>query len=240
MAATLKPLINTQPGQKTRLWAAFEGALRQFALRFDHALPASVISYDRTNNIAEVQPLIQVVTLDGTPISRHPLASVPVVSLGGGGFHMNFPLKSGNLGWIFATDRDYTTFMQTLKESVPNSTRAHKFEDSLFLPDVMRQYAINAADATAMVVQSTDGTTRIAIDVGGAIRITAPTGALIDTPLATFTHDVEIKGNLTVDVNSHVKGNETVDGTLTNDGIDVTTHGHVSESPGVRTGNMEA
>lgn len=213
--------------------------MRQFSLNFDHILPASVISYDRDNNVVEVQPMIQIVKLDGTPISRHPLASVPAVSMGGGGFHINFPLKNGDLGWIFATDRDYTTFMQTLKESAPNSTRAHKFSDSLFMPDVLRQYTINGADTTAMVIQSTDSNTRIAIDVGGNMRITAPTQLLVDTPLAKFTHDVEIDGNLLVKLNSTINGNETVDGTLTVDGIDVNTHGHISSSPGTRTsGNM--
>lgn len=234
MGATLKPLVSSQPGQKTRLWAALEGTLRKFALQFDHVLPASIISYDRKNNVAQVQPLIQIVKLDNTTMSRHPLASVPVVSLGGGGFNINFPLKKGDLGWIFATDRDYTTFLQTLQESAPNSSRAHKFDDSLFLPDVLRQYTINAADETAMVIQSTDSTTRIAIDIGGVIRVTAPTSLLFDTPTAKFLHDVEIDGNL------HVVENAVVDGTLTNDGINVTTHGHISESPGNRTGNMEA
>lgn len=239
MAGHLDPLIGTQPGQKSRLWAALEGALRQFALRFDHVLPASVIDYDRVNNVVQVQPLIQVVKLDGSVMSRHPLASVPAVSMGGGGFHINFPLKKGDLGWIFATDRDYTTFIKTLKESAPNSSRAHKFDDSIFVPDVLRQYTIDAADADAMVIQTTDAATRIAIKPG-QVTITGPTKVLVDTPTAEFTHDVHVLGNLQVDQNATVNGNGEVKGTFTNNGINVTNHGHVSNGSGVRTQNMEA
>lgn len=239
MGAPLNPLINTEAGQRSRLWTALEGALRQFALRFDHALPASVLSFDRTKNVAEVQPLIQVVRVDQTTMSRHPLANVPVLSLGGGGFHCSFPLKQGDLGWIFATDRDYSNFLASLKESAPNSARAHKFEDSIFVPDVFRQYTINAADATAMVIQSTDGGTRIAIDINGHVRITAPTDLIITTPKTTFTGDVEIQGNATLDQTLTVDGAADIKGTLTNNGIDVTTHGHISNGAGVRTQNME-
>lgn len=47
-------------------------------------------------------------------------------------------------------------------------------------------------------------------------------------------------GSMTITQNMHVEGNTTVDGTLSNQGINVTTHGHQSTSPGTRTGNMEA
>jgi phage baseplate assembly protein gpV len=234
------PLLNATSSDKTRLWPALAEMMRQFALRDDNCLPAMVQAYDRVKNVVTVKPLISWVTIDNKSISRSPLAKIPAMSFGGGGFHLNFPLKAGDLGWIIATDRDLSLYLQNLKESPPNSGRYHSFSDSVFIPDVMRQYTVNAEDSTAMVLQSTDGSTRIAIDVGGVIRITAPTSVTVTSPQTTFTGNVEIKQSLTVDQNSHVKGSETVDGTLTNNGINVTTHGHVSSAVGTRTGNMEA
>lgn len=214
--------------------------MRQQVLTDDNALPAIVISYDRDKNIAEVQPLIKIVKLDNSTISRNSLGNIPVVSFGGGGFHINFPLKKGDLGWIFACDRDISTYLETLTESPPNSTRVHDFGDALFLPDVMRKYTINSEDASnaAMVIQSTDGTTRISIWEDN-IQITAPTQVTVQTPQAIFTGNVTIQEALTVEGQSTLAAT-TVNGTLENNGIDVSTHGHISESPGTRTGNMEA
>jgi hypothetical protein len=240
VSPTSTPLISTRPGEKKRLVTAMEAWSRQQTLTDDNTLPAIVISYDRDKNIAQVQPLIKVVALDDSTMSRNPLANIPVVSLGGGGFHINFPLKKGDLGWIFACDRDISTYLETLAESPPNSTRVHDFGDSLFLPDVLRKYTINSEDESndAMVIQSTDGTTRISIWEDN-IQITAPTQVTVQTPQATFTGNVTIQQELIVEGQSTLAAT-TVNGALENNGIDVSTHGHISESPGTRTGNMEA
>lgn len=224
------PLIDTRPGEKKRLATAVEAWMRQQILTDDNVLPAKVISYDRATNVAQVQPMIKIVGLDDSTLSRNPLANIPVISLGGGGFHINFPLKKGDLGWIFACDRDIAIYLETLAESPPNSTRVHDFGDGMFVPDVLRQYTINSGDDTnaAMVIQSTDGTTRISIWENN-IQITAPTQVTVNTPQTTFTGNVTIQQNLTVDQNA------TVTETLTVDGTDVNSHGHISESPGTRT-----
>jgi hypothetical protein len=229
-SAATTPLTNTRPADKSRLSTALEAWMRQKTLTDDNALPAIVISYDRTKNVASVKPLIKVVGVDNSTMSRNPLGGIPVISLGGGGFHINFPLKVGDLGWIFACDRDISTYLETLKESPPNSTRLHDFGDAIFLPDVLRNYTINSSDQenAAMVIQSVDASTRISIWEGN-IQITSPSQVTVQTPQATFT------GNLTIEQNLIVQGTGTIDTSLTVDGIDVNTHGHISESPGNRT-----
>lgn len=239
MADALKPLLSSRPGEKARLWGALESSFRKFSLNFDHILPASIISYDRKANVANVQPLIKVVRVDGITIDRHPLASVPVVSIGGGGFNLNFPLKAGDLGWIMATDRDYSEFMKTLSNAAPNSSRSHKFDDSIFLPDVLRQYTIDPSDATAMVLQAVDSKTRIAIDVGGHIRITAPTDLLVDSPKSIFTGDVIVQKTLTVSQKITGLAGMDITGTIYNNGINVTGHVHIGNGAGNPTGTMK-
>lgn len=262
MSATT-PLTSTTSSEKTRLWPALAEAMRQDAYRTDGCLPATVVEYDRVNNVVTVQPLIKFVKTDNTNLSRAPIAKVPVLSLGGGGFHINFPLKQGDLGWIIALDRDISLFLQNLEESPPNSGRAHKFDDCLFIPDVFRKYTISDENAEAMVIQSVDGQTSIAV-FDDHINITSPTtvtvkatnSVTVDTPLTTFTGDVEIQKNLKVDGTSlfvglitgqggfnisggstttQITGNVTISGDVKINGIDVNNHGHISSSPGSRT-----
>ena len=197
MAPSDQPLIANTSSDKQRLLSALMSALRNRELDSDQLLPAVIVSFDRVKNIAVVQALIKWVDVNDGLHSRNPLAGINVLSIGGGGFHISFPLNPGDIGWIFAPDRDISLFKQSLKESTPNTGRLHKFEDGWFVPDVFRNYTINGADTSAMVIQSTDATTRISIQEG-IITITAPTSVKIDTPTATFTNNVVIQGNLNV------------------------------------------
>lgn len=182
------------------------GALREILGKFlqsvDDMLPAKVISYDRMKNTASVQPLIAVMTTNGDAVSRAVIASVPVFSFGGGNFMINFPLKKGDLGWIKASDRDISLFVQSLKESKPNTVRKHSFEDGIFFPDAFRNYTLSDEDAENLVIQTLDSKTRISlwsdrvkivsgptsceVNSNGTITAVAPTSVFFDTPLVEF------------------------------------------------------
>lgn len=252
----LKPLLSDTSSDKQRMLGALMAAMRSHELTSDQLLPALVESFDRENNVATIQPLINWVRVDDEIKARHPLAKINVLSLGGGGFHISFPLKKGDLGWVVAADRDIALFKQSLEAAAPNTGRLHSFEDGWFIPDVFRKYTIDSADSESMVIQSVDAATRISIKAG-EIEITAPTSVRVVTPLATFTGDVVIEKNLTVNENTQLDGSLDVDGlsTLkggldvpnapaslpsgtTIGGINATTHKHISAAPGVPTGPM--
>lgn len=243
-----KPIVNQAPGEAKSLPAAMMALFEMHGLNHDKLIPAEVIGFDRASNIATVQPLIMLLDVSDNTRMRNRIADIPVMSLGGGGFHISFPLKQGDLGWILAADRDLSLFLQGLTAARPNTLRKHKFSDSWFIPDVFRKYTINGADSAAMVIQSTDGTTRIAIGEG-PINITAPGGVNVTTPTATFSADVVVQGKLTVAGATTVNGGFNASGSGTTSvtlpsnttigGIVVATHGHISSSPGTRTsGNM--
>lgn len=240
LADSEKPLLSNVSGDKQRMLGALLAALRQNEIMSDQLIPAEIVEFDRVNNIATVQPLIQWVDVNDGLHDRTPLIGLNVFSLGGGGFHISFPLVKGNLGWIAASDRDISLFKQSLAMSAPNTGRLHKFEDGWFIPDVFRQYTLNSNNANAMLIESTDGTTAISISEG-IVKIIAPTSVLVDSPTSTFTGNVIIQQNLTVTKNAEVQQNLTVDvgATLpagsTVGGINVSTHGHTSSAPGVRT-----
>ena len=136
---------------------------KQIKKDIDGMLPASVISYDRVSNLATVQPDIYMVTTDATLVGRAPLASVPVLALGGGGFLISFPLVAGSRGWIKSNDRDISLYLQAGAAAAPNSQRMHSFSDGLFIPDVVNGFTIAGGDLSKMVIQSLDGSIKITL-----------------------------------------------------------------------------
>lgn len=235
-----KPIMNQLPGEKESLAATMRNVFRLHDANLNKLLPAQVVNYDRTKNLATVQPMIMFVDTNDQQHMRGQVANVPVVSLGGGGFTINFPLQNGDFGWLLAADRDVSQFLQNMKASAPNTLRTHSFSDSWFIPDVFRQYTINSADANAMVIQSLDGTTRISIRAG-EIDITAPTTVKVTTPNAVFSQNVQITGLLSANGGFNATGGGNQPCTLPQDttinGINVANHGHNGvQSGSSRTG----
>lgn len=234
----LSQLTSANQGDKTTLWSALQFMNRQQSLNTDGMIPASISSYDRKENLATVTPLIQFVAVDGSTISRQPLVEIPVLALGGGGFVLNFPISEGDLGWIFAADRDLSLFKQSLSETKPNTGRIKQFSDGLWIPDVFRKYVINAEDEGCVVLQATDGSSRISLNES-RVKITSQ-AVIVDTPMATFTKDVNVKGNLVVEGKTNADGGfESKSGTectlpanATVGGINITTHGHEQQNNG--------
>jgi len=195
------------PADESTLTGMLNTVLRKNAMSTDGQLPAIVISYDRVKNVACVRPLIDIVGTGGQTIQRAQIAAIPVLALGGGGFCVTFPLVAGDTGWIQASDRDISLFMQSLKESKPNTLRIKDFADARFIPDSFRKYTYdNSHDSAAMVIQSWDGSVKITLQPG-SVNIKA---AAI---------------NITGAVN--INGNITTTGTITNNGHAVdSTHKH--------------
>lgn len=194
----------------------------------DDMLPAVVEAYDRATNRARVRPLVRLVTTDGRQIARAPVASVPVIQFGGGGFVLSFNLQPGNLGWIKANDRDISLFLQTYGAQAPNSMRMHSFSDAIFVPDVMTGYSLAGEDANNAVLQSLDGSVKVSLGAaqlklaaGGASLVLTGAAATLDVGGAgftttsagtTFAGPVIIEG---VNFGTHVHGGVTAGGATT-------------------------
>lgn len=189
--------------------------LRKFLAQTDDMLPAKVIAYDRALNRATVQPMIQMVTTDGQRVSRAQVVSLPVLNLGGGGFVLSFPISPGDLGWVKASDRDISLFLQGYVETAPNTGRMHTFSDALFIPDVMTGWTVDGGDSESVVLQSLDGVVRVALSAT-TLTLTAPT-VIIDAAATTCS------GTLTVDGDIETTGGDVI----APGGITLLTHVHV-------------
>lgn len=161
------------PANDDSLTGLFKEVLRKFLQVTDDLLPAMVRQYDRVNNLALVQPLIQLVDSDDLTYNRAPLANVPVMLFGGGTFFLSFHLPAGSLGWIKANDRDISLFLQGFANNRPNTMRMHSFEDAIFIPDIMTGYTIAGEDSQAAVIQNQTGTVRLSLN-DTRIKLTAP------------------------------------------------------------------
>lgn len=239
MAEKLTQLTSPNQTDKSSMFAALQGMLDRGKYTTDGMIPAQVISYDRKKNLAVIKPVIHFVSLDDKPVERQPLVSIPVLAIGGGGFVINFPLKEGDLGWIFAGDRELSTFLEELKPTAPTNGRVKTFADGLFIPDVFRKYTISGEDAGSMVIQSLSGAVRIALS-DDSINMTASAGVNVKTPITTIDQQLIVNGKATF--NGGIEGKEGTTATLptgtTVGGTNVSTHGHIGNGPGNRTGNM--
>lgn len=211
------------PADEGSLGGAFRQIFKKLLQGVDTMLPAKVISYDRENNVATVQPMLAMITTEGVRVDRARVASVPVLALGGGGFVINFPLKAGDLGWIEASDRDISLYMQSLEPSQPNTFRLHSFEDARFIPDVMRNFDIGDVADDAMVVGTADGASRIEI---------SPSKIKFVSPAHEFTGPVTFKDPVTCEKLATFEAD-----TVTN-GIHFSTHKHLGVTAGGGTSGV--
>lgn len=178
------PPPSRNPTDDDTLLGVFNVVLRKFLQGVDDMLPAKVVAYDRTSNLAQVQPLISVLITDGTIIQRAPVLSVPVQQVGGGGFMSNFPIKPNDIGFIKSNDRDISLFIQSLQSSIPNSARYHSFADAIFLPMILGNFTLSGSDADRFVLQALDGSIRISMGANVLVSddpgASAAEGAVLD------------------------------------------------------------
>ena len=156
-------------------------------------IPGIVQSYNRNTNRAVIKPAITGVATQGQKVSKEPLSNIPVLTLGGGGIGLSFPVKAGDTGWLIAADRNISIFKQNLAESAPNDFRKHQYEDSFFIPDKIND--INITDADTFYIQTLTGATSFNLKenlmnlISQVINLTGAT---------TITGDTSVVGNLTV------------------------------------------
>lgn len=216
MATTPHANPSRDPANDGTLLGMTRQLLDKFLQGVDDMLPARVISYDRAANRATVLPLVKLLTTDGRQVGRAQIASVPVMQFGGGNVVLSFNLAAGDLGWVKANDRDISLILQAYTENAPNTLRKHSFQDAVFIPDVMRGVTIAAEDAAHAVLQTLDGTVRVAL-WPDRVKLTAGANSLTIGPSSNdFVGHVNMPDGATI--NSITFGTHTHGGVQTGGG----------------------
>lgn len=204
---TNNPSLN--PADNGSMAGTLQFVFKKLLQSVDNLLPAQVIEYDRANNRVSVQILISMITTSNTLVPRQQISSIPVLVMGGGGYFMSYPLKTGDLGWIAANDRDISLFLQNYAQAAPNTNRIKSFSDAVFIPDIMHGYTIDGADSEKMVIQDANGDTKITLGDGeinlqsGDINIMIDnSSAEINSPSITIdmgapTNSINLNGGIT-------------------------------------------
>jgi hypothetical protein len=192
------PSLN--PADNGTLAGTMQFAFKKMMQQVDGMMPAQVIAYDRTTNRVQVQIMITQITTSGTQIPRSQVASIPVIVLGGGGFVLSFPIKPGDFGWILASDRDTSLFLQSAAQSPPNTMRLKSFSDGVFIPSLMTSLTIDGDDVDKITIQSADSLTKISIG-NDSIDIVSPVKININAPdimidLGDDTNILNVNGSI--------------------------------------------
>ncbi len=217
------------PADSGTLTGLLRLASRKMMQNMDGMLPAKVISATSDRRFASVQPLIQIVGTDGSLTTRAQISRVPVFHIGAGSHVLSFPLKSGDLGWIVAADRDISLYLQSLSTCRPNTHRIKNFADAVFVPDAARNFAYSG-DSGAVSLQATDGSYSLSLS-SDMIELTHATLVKINCPSTSLTGDLTVSGDITSD--GTVTGTTDVLGGSSS--ISLSTHTHSGVSTGTGT-----
>ena len=156
------------------LGSSLSGAITQALMQVDGMLPAKVVKVDRTAGRVSVQPMIQMGDTGGNKITRAVVPNIPIMTLGAGGIFASFPVQAGDLGFVFAADRDTSLFNQSQGGmDWPNTERLHQFGDGGFLPLKLFNFSIaGGVLSDGFSLQTDDGSTFITLKAG-EVQITA-------------------------------------------------------------------
>ena len=212
---------STDPADHDSLAGVLRAFMEKTLQNVDDFLPARVLSFDPATNRVRVQPQVLMGTTDGQRLSRAPIASLPVFRIGAGGGMLSFPIKEGDLGWIKASDRDLSLFLQSPgQEAWPNTRRMHSFQDAIFFPDAMMRANPTGDDADRIVMAWDDGS-RVVIGQGmvevhgvSSVKVVAPaiglegavtvTGTITSTGAASFAGGVTGASGIVLETHRHL------------------------------------
>lgn len=166
------------------------------------ALPGIIQSFDPDTVTAVVQPAIRYIERDndGNKATKdYPLlVDVPVVFPRGGGCTLTFPVSEGDECLVIFADRCIDFWWQSGGVQEPVDGRMHDLSDAFCIVGPQSQAKkISGINTTAAQFRSDDGSTYLEIDpTTKKIKLVAPGGLDVITPMADFSEQVTIHGLL--------------------------------------------
>ncbi|ECA3871639.1 TPA: translation initiation factor IF-2 [Salmonella enterica] len=195
MPVSLSSQLGSKEQADTRLASSIMSALRV-------SMPGIVQSFDPDTVTAVVQPAIKGYEPDSNGVSQSTtlplLVDVPVVFSRGGGCTLTFPVKAGDECLVIFSDRCIDFWWQNGGVQEPVDDRVHDLSDAFCIVGPQSQaQKISGISTGAAQLRSDDGSTFFELNPSTQkIKIVAPGGLDIVTPLADFSEKVTIHGLL--------------------------------------------
>ncbi|EBT4809645.1 translation initiation factor IF-2 [Salmonella enterica] len=195
MPVSLSSQLGSKEQADTRLVGSVMSALRV-------SMPGIVQSFDPDTVTAVVQPAIKGYEPDSNGVSQSTtlplLVDVPVVLPRGGGCTLTFPVKAGDECLVIFSDRCIDFWWQNGGVQEPVDDRVHDLSDAFCIVGPQSQaQKISGISMGAAQLRSDDGSTFFELNPSTQkIKIVAPGGLDIVTPLADFSAKVTIHGLL--------------------------------------------
>lgn len=201
------------------LGSVFGNMVRQALMQIDGMLPAVVTTVDRAAGKVSVKPLVMAGTAAGGKVSRPVVPNIPIMTMGAGGIYASFPVKVGDLGFVFAADRDTSLFYQSQGgEDWPNTERIHSFSDGGFLPLKLFNFSIaGGVLSDGFSLQTDDSQTFVTLK-DGEIQLKAT--------FVKIVGDIDHVGNLSISGDIEHTGNQVTSGDVVAGGISLVNHVH--------------
>jgi hypothetical protein len=203
MANYNKNKLNINPADNESMAGLLQYAMSEYQKGIQSLIPAKIINYNSTTNRASVQLLINILTTSGDEQVNAQIASIPVFEFGGAGYFISFNFQPGDLGWVFATDRDISGFLNTYSAAAPAVNLIKNFSSSFFLPDFMKPSGL---ENPGLLITNKTGDTKITLSTDG-ISITSDnivlngnvvvTGSLNASNITPESGTLAVTGNIT-------------------------------------------
>lgn len=166
------------------------------------SIPSIIQSFDADTVTCVVLPAVKGYEPEsaggGNSASLPLLVDVPVIFPRGGGVTLTFPVKSGDECLLVFADRSIDFWWQNGGVQESAAERMHHLSDAFAIVGPQSQaQKISGISTSAAQFRSDDGSTYLEIDPATKkMKIVAPGGLEVITPLADFSGAVTIKGLL--------------------------------------------
>ncbi|MNG60898.1 hypothetical protein D3C81_17790 [compost metagenome] len=195
MPVSLSSQIGDKPQSDQALIDAINAGLRV-------SIPGIIQSFDPDAVTCVVQPVVKGYILNSggetNPSNLPLLLDVPVIFPRGGGVTLTFPVKAGDECLVVFADRCIDFWHQSGGVQEAATERMHHLADAtaqVGLQSLAKK--ISGISTRAAQFRSDDGSTYLEIDpISKKMKIVAPGGLEVITPLADFSEAVTIKGLL--------------------------------------------
>lgn len=152
----------------------------------------TIQNIDYATMTATIQILFQKKMRDGTYKSIQPLSNVPLVTLQGGGFSLEFPIAVGDTALVLFADRNIDNWFQGGGEMPSADGRLHALSDAIAIVGLNAAAKPLTPAPSSSEVRLVDkaGTTKIGM-TGGKVTIAGASGQTLLTTLTDLTTAVK-------------------------------------------------